>query len=115
MKTNNFFGKLWAQLKDGLIVNNPTFIQLLGMCPTLATTTSAANALGMGLAVTAVLMISNTIISSVRKLIPDQVRIASFIVIISGAVTIIEMLMKAFLPSLNDALGIFIPLIVVNS
>lgn len=114
MKTNNFFGKLWAQLKDGLIVNNPTFIQLLGMCPTLATTTSAANALGMGLAVTAVLMISNTIISSVRKFIPDQVRIASFIVIISGAVTIIEMLMKAFLPSLNYALGIFIPLIVVN-
>ncbi len=99
---------------DGVLANNPTFIQLLGMCPTLATTTSAKNAVGMGLAATTVLVISNVIISLLRKLIPSQVRIASYIVIISGAVTAIELFMKAYVQSLYASLGIFIPLIVVN-
>lgn len=102
------------RFKEGFITNNPTFIQFIGMCPTLATTTSAKNALGMGLAVTAVLAFSNTVISLLRKVIPQQIRIAAFIVIISGAVTATELIMKAFLPALNAALGIFIPLIVVN-
>lgn len=106
--------KLIDQFKSSAITNNPTFIQALGMCPTLATTTSAINALGMGLAATAVLILSNVIISLLRKIIPSQVRIASYIVIISGAVTAIELLMKAYLVDLYDALGIFIPLIVVN-
>lgn len=108
------FKKLIDQFKSSAITNNPTFIQALGMCPTLATTTSAVNALGMGLAATAVLILSNVIISLLRKIIPSQVRIASYIVIISGAVTAIELLMKAYLVDLYDALGIFIPLIVVN-
>lgn len=108
------FKKLIDQFKNSAITNNPTFIQALGMCPTLATTTSAINALGMGLAATAVLILSNVIISLLRKIIPSQVRIASYIVIISGAVTAIELLMKAYLVDLYDALGIFIPLIVVN-
>lgn len=106
--------KISNQFKDAAILNNPTLIQVLGMCPTLATTTSAVNALGMGLAATAVLILSNVIISLLRKIIPNQVRIASFIVIISGAVTAIELLMKAYLVDLYDSLGIFIPLIVVN-
>ncbi len=106
--------KIIKQFKDAAILNNPTFIQVLGMCPTLATTTSAKNALGMGLAATAVLILSNVIISLLRKIIPSQVRIASYIVIISGAVTAIELLMKAYLVDLYDSLGIFIPLIVVN-
>ncbi len=109
MKTN--IKKIFT---DGFLTNNPTLIQLLGMCPTLATTTSAENALGMGLAATAVLIISNVIISLLRKLIPSQVRIAAYIVIISGAVTVIELLMKAYVQSLYASLGIFIPLIVVN-
>ncbi len=106
--------KILKQFKEAAILNNPTFIQVLGMCPTLATTTSAKNALGMGLAATAVLILSNVIISLLRKIIPNQVRIASYIVIISGAVTAIELLMKAYLVDLYDSLGIFIPLIVVN-
>lgn len=106
--------KILKQFKEAAILNNPTFIQALGMCPTLATTTSAKNALGMGLAATAVLILSNVIISLLRKIIPNQVRIASYIVIISGAVTAIELLMKAYLVDLYDSLGIFIPLIVVN-
>ncbi len=106
--------KILKQFKDAAILNNPTLIQVLGMCPTLATTTSAENALGMGLAATAVLILSNVIISLLRKIIPTQVRIASYIVIISGAVTAIELLMKAYLVDLYDSLGIFIPLIVVN-
>lgn len=101
-------------LKRGVITENPTFIQLLGMCPTLATTTSAKDALGMGVAVIAVLTCSNLLISLLRKIIPNEVRIASFIVIISGFVTAVELLIKAFLPSLDKSLGIFIPLIVVN-
>ena len=105
---------LLSQLKNGIIDQNPTFVQVLGMCPTLATTTSLINALGMGLATTAVLMFSNLFISLLRKFIPKQVRIASYIVIISGFVTAVEMLMKAFLPELNASLGVFISLIVVN-
>lgn len=115
-KTNNKYTLRSAlvQLKEGIIDKNPTFVQVLGMCPTLATTTSVVNALGMGLATTAVLACSNLFISLLRKFIPKQVRIAAFIVIISGFVTAVEMLMKAFLPELNESLGVFIALIVVN-
>ncbi len=103
-----------AQLKNGIIDNNPTLVQLLGMCPTLAVTTSVSNAIGMGLAATAVLICSNMFISLLRKFIPSQVRIAAFIVIISGFVTAVELLIKAFFFDLYGALGLFIPLIVVN-
>lgn len=101
-------------MKDGLIDNNPTFIQVIGMCPTLATTTSVKNAFGMGIAATAVLICSNVLISMLRRIIPKQVRIAVFVVIISGFVSAVELLMKAFFYDLYGALGIFIPLIVVN-
>ena len=101
-------------LKEGLLSNNPTFVQLLGMCPTLAVTTSVSNSIGMGLSATAVLMCSNLFISLLRKFIPKQVRIAAYIVIISGFVTAVELLLHAFLPSLYASLGLFIPLIVVN-
>lgn len=100
--------------KNGLIDENPTFIQLLGMCPTLAVTTSLINAMGMGLSATFVLICSNIAISLVRKVIPSKIRIASYIVIIATFVSVIEMLLKAYLPSLSNALGLFIPLIVVN-
>ena len=99
---------------NGLINENPTFVQLLGMCPTLAVTTSLKNGIGMGLSATAVLIASNALISLLRKIIPDKVRIAAYIVIIATFVTIIEMLLNAYLPSLATQLGIFIPLIVVN-
>lgn len=99
---------------NGLIKENPTFVQLLGMCPTLAVTTSLKNGLGMGLSATAVLIASNALISMLRKIIPDKVRIAAYIVIIAAFVTIIEMCLNAFLPDLASQLGIFIPLIVVN-
>ena len=102
------------QLKDGILDNNPALIQLLGMCPTLATTTKLENAVGMGLAATAVLICSNLFISLLRKFIPKQVRIAAYIVIISGFVTAVELLMRAYFYSLYQALGLFIPLIVVN-
>ena len=102
------------QFKEGIITNNPTFVQLLGMCPTLATTTSVMNALGMGAAVTVVLMFSNLFISLVRKIVPKQIRIASYIVIISGFVTAVELVIKAFFPAIDASLGLFIPLIVVN-
>ena len=102
------------QLKEGILDNNPVLVQLLGMCPTLATTTSVENAIGMGLAATAVLICSNLFISLLRKFIPRQVRIAAYIVIIYGFVTMVELLMKAYLFSLYESLGIFIPLIVVN-
>ncbi len=101
-------------LTRGLICENPTFVMLLGMCPTLGVTTSAANGLGMGLATLFVLMLSNMAISLVKNLIPDMVRIPSFIVIIAAFVTVVDMLMAAYLPGLHAALGIFIPLIVVN-
>lgn len=100
--------------KEGIITNNPTFVQLLGMCPTLATTTSVSNAFGMGVAVIAVLAFSNLFISLLRKIIPKEIRIAAYIVIISGFVTTVELVMKAFFTSLNASLGLFIPLIVVN-
>ncbi len=106
--------KLLKQLKSGILDNNPVLVQLLGMCPTLATTTSVKNAIGMGLAATAVLIFSNLFVSLLRKFIPKQVRIAAYIVIISGFVTMVELLMKAYLFSLYESLGIFIPLIVVN-
>lgn len=107
MKQNRIFLR-------GLIYDNPTFVQVLGMCPTLAVTSSALNALGMGLATTAVLIGSNAAISLFKKFIPNEIRIPSFVVIIATFVTIIGMLMKAYLPALDAALGIFIPLIVVN-
>lgn len=99
---------------NGLVKENPTFVQLLGMCPTLAVTTSVKNGVGMGLSATAVLIASNVLISLLRKLIPEKVRIAAYIVIIATFVTIIDLLLKAYLPSLAEQLGIFIPLIVVN-
>lgn len=106
--------KYIKQLREGLLDNNPTLVQLLGMCPTLATTTSLENAFGMGVAATAVLVCSNLFISLLRKFIPKQVRIAAYIVIISGFVTAVELLMRAYFYSLYQALGLFIPLIVVN-
>ena len=99
---------------NGIIKENPTFVLLLGMCPTLGTTTSAINGMGMGLATMVVLMCSNVVISLVKNLIPDMVRIPSFIVIIATFVTVLEMLMKAYVPGLYASLGLFIPLIVVN-
>ncbi|MBC3804926.1 RnfABCDGE type electron transport complex subunit E [Acetobacterium fimetarium] len=98
----------------GLIKENPIFVLVLGMCPTLAVTTSASNGMGMGLATTAVLIGSNVAISALRKVIPASIRIPAFVVIIASFVTIIGMLMKAYLPALNASLGLFIPLIVVN-
>lgn len=106
--------KYVKQIKEGIVDQNPTLVQFLGMCPTLATTTSVSNAVGMGLAATAVLICSNVFISLLRKFIPKEIRIASYIVIISGFVTAVELLMKAFLTPLYDALGLYIPLIVVN-
>ena len=100
--------------KEGILTNNPVFVQLLGMCPTLATTTSVMNALGMGAAVIVVLAFSNLFISLLRKIIPGEVRIASYIVIISGFVTAVELIIKAYFPAIDAALGLFIPLIVVN-
>ena len=102
------------QLKSGILDQNPTLVQLLGMCPTLATTTSLKNAFGMGMAATAVLICSNVFISLLRKFIPKQVRIAAYIVIVSGFVTAVELLMRTYLTSLYQSLGLFIPLIVVN-
>ncbi len=102
------------RLLNGLFKENPTFVLLLGMCPTLAVTTSAMNGLGMGLTTLVVLTLSNLIISLLRKVIPDKIRIPAFIVIIASFVTIVELLLKAYIPSLYEALGIYIPLIVVN-
>lgn len=101
-------------LFNGLVTENPTFTLMLGMCPTLAITTSGMNGVGMGLATTAVLVCSNLFISLLRRIIPEKVRIPSFIVVIASFVTIVEMLMKAYLPDLYSALGMYIPLIVVN-
>ena len=102
------------RLYDGFVKENPTFVLMLGMCPTLAVTTSAINGLGMGLTTTAVLTMSNLFISLLRKIIPNKVRIPAFIVIIASFVTIVQLLLEAYLPSLNKALGVYIPLIVVN-
>lgn len=101
-------------LKRGLITENPLFVLLLGMCPSLGVTTTLQNALGMGLSVVFVLLFSNIVVSLIRKVVPDEVRIPVFIVIISTGVTILEMLLNAYVPSLAAQLGIFIPLIVVN-
>lgn len=99
---------------DGLIKNNPTFVLILGMCPTLGTTTSAINGLGMGLATTFVLILSNIFISLIAAYIPDKVRIPSYIVVIAAFVTVLQLVMQAFVPALYATLGLFIPLIVVN-
>ncbi|MGL6174014.1 MAG: electron transport complex subunit RsxE [Cellulosilyticaceae bacterium] len=106
--------KLIERLKAGIVVDNPTFMQVLGMCPTLAVTTSANNGMGMGLATTAVLICSNLVISMLRKYIPSKIRIPAFIVIIASFVTIIDLLLQAYIPDLHAQLGLFIPLIVVN-
>ena len=106
--------KCVERLYNGLIKENPTFILMLGMCPTLATTTSAINGLGMGLSTTAVLMFSNLLISALRKIIPDRVRIPAFIVVVASLVTVVQLLMQGYVPSLYASLGIYIPLIVVN-
>ena len=105
------FGK---QLKEGVITNNPVLVQILGMCPTLAVSTSLFNGIGMGICATLVLMCSNLVISLLRNIIPNKVRIAAFIVVIAGFVTCVDLLLKAFVPALSDSLGVFIPLIVVN-
>ena len=102
------------QLREGLLTKNPVLAQLLGMCSTLAITTSLFNGLGMGLAVTIILICSNVLISALRKVIPSQIRIAAYIVIIAGFVTMVDLLLQAFLPDLANSLGVFIPLIVVN-
>lgn len=102
------------RIYNGIIKENPTFILMLGMCPTLAVTTSAVNGVGMGLTTTAVLVLSNAIISALRKVIPDRVRIPAFIVIVATLVTVVQLLLEAYIPSLYSALGIYIPLIVVN-
>ncbi|CDD45998.1 putative uncharacterized protein [Firmicutes bacterium CAG:534] len=107
-------GSAVERLKNGIITENPTFVLTLGMCPTLAVTTSAVNGLGMGLTTMAVLALSNMFISMLRKVIPDKVRIPAFIVVIASFVTVVELLLEAYLPSLYDALGLYIPLIVVN-
>ena len=107
-------GKCTERLYNGIVKENPTFVQMLGMCPTLAVTSSAINGAGMGLSTTCILVLSNAFISLLRKVIPEKVRIPSYIVIIASFVTVIQFLMQAYLPSLNDSLGIYIPLIVVN-
>lgn len=106
--------KAGERLYNGLIKENPTFVLMLGMCPTLAVTTSAMNGLGMGLTTTVVLMLSNLIISLLRGIIPNRVRIPAFIVIIASFVTAVQLLLEAYIPDLNKALGVYIPLIVVN-
>lgn len=106
--------KCAERLQNGIIKENPTFVLMLGMCPTLAVTSSAMNGLGMGLTTTVVLVMANAMISLLRKVIPDKVRIPAFIVVIASFVTIVQLLLQAYIPSLNDSLGIYIPLIVVN-
>ncbi|MBR3560124.1 MAG: electron transport complex subunit RsxE [Oscillospiraceae bacterium] len=105
------FGK---QFKEGLLTNNPVTVQLLGMCSTLAITTSMANGIGMGLSVTVILTLANIFIALLRKVIPDEVRIACFIVVIAGFVTMVDLSLQAFFPAIAKSLGVFIPLIVVN-
>ena len=109
----NVMGKM-KLITDGIIKNNPTFVLVLGMCPTLGTTTSAINGLGMGVATMFVLILSNMVISAIAKVIPDKVRIPSYIVVIAAFVTILQLLLQAYVPSLYETLGLFIPLIVVN-
>ena len=106
--------KFSERLKAGVLLDNPVFMQTIGLCPTLATTTSLSNAVGMGVAATVVLICSNVVISLLRKFIPDKIRIAAFISIIATFVTLIQMLLNAYIPSLAASLGLFLPLIVVN-
>lgn len=106
--------KCVERIYNGVIKENPTFILMLGMCPTLAVTTSAVNGLGMGLSTTVVLIMSNMLISMLRNIIPDKVRVPAFIVVVASFVTIVQFLVQGFIPSLYDSLGIYIPLIVVN-
>ena len=106
--------KIVERLQNGIIKENPTFVLMLGMCPTLAVTTSAMNGLGMGLSTTVVLVMSNLLISLLRNIIPDRVRVPAFIVIVASFVTIVQFLVQGFIPSLYASLGIYIPLIVVN-
>ena len=106
--------KFKDQLKAGVILDNPIFMQTIGLCPTLATSTSLSNAIGMGVAATVVLICSNVVISALRRFIPDKVRIAAFITIIAAFVTTIDLALQAFVPSLAASLGLFLPLIVVN-
>ena len=106
--------KYIERLQNGSIKENPTFVMMLGMCPTLAVTSSAVNAIGMGLSTTVVLILSNILISALRNIIPDRVRIPAFIVVVASFVTIVQLLLQAYLPALNSALGVYIPLIVVN-
>ena len=106
--------KFKDQLKAGVILDNPIFMQTIGLCPTLATSTSLSNAIGMGVAATIVLICSNIVISALRRFIPDKVRIAAFITIIAAFVTTIDLALQAFVPSLAASLGLFLPLIVVN-
>ncbi len=105
---------LKKQLKEGLLTKNPVLVQLLGMCSTMAITTTLFNGLGMGLSVTIILICSNVLISLLRKVIPGSIRIAAYVVIIAGFVTMVDLLLQAFLPDLSNSLGVFIPLIVVN-
>ena len=107
-------GKIFERLYNGIIKENPTFVLVLGMCPTLAVTSSLMNGAGMGLSTMAVLVMSNMVISLLRKIIPNGVRVPAYIVIVASFVTILQFLLQAYLPSLNSALGIYIPLIVVN-
>ena len=102
------------QIKEGFLTQNPVLVQLLGMCSTLAITTTISNGLGMGLSVTVILTLSNIFISLLRKIIPEQVRIACYIVVIAGFVTMVDLLLQAFFPDIAESLGVFIPLIVVN-
>ena len=102
------------QFKDGLIHNNPVLVQQIGMCATMAITTTLFNGLGMGLSVLAVLTCCNVVVSAIRKVIPAEIRLAIFVVVIAGFVTIVDLLLQAFLPALSDSLGVFIPLVVVN-
>ncbi len=102
------------QLKDGLITNNPVLVQLLGMCSTMAITTSLFNGIGMGISVLVILTCCNIVISALRKIIPNDIRIAIFVVIIAGFVTIVDLVLQAYIPALSESLGVFIPLIVVN-
>ena len=102
------------RMSNGLVRENPTFVLMLGMCPTLAVTSSAINGVGMGLSTTVVLVLSNMLISALRKIIPDKVRIPAFIVVVASFVTIVQLLLKAYVPFLDAALGVYIPLIVVN-
>lgn len=103
-----------TQLKEGVLTKNPVLVQMLGMCSTLAISTSLFNGIGMGLAVTVITICSNILISALRKIIPPQIRIAAYITIVAGFVTIIDLLLKAYIPALSESLGVFIPLIVVN-